>query len=77
MSGRRFTALEIVKLLKAREAGAKIADLCQQHGINEATFYRWQARYAGMTISDAEQLRALKDEEQHGSSTFAVESTGC
>lgn len=64
MIGRRLTAREIVEILKAKEAGAKTAELCRQHGIDEATFYRWKARYGGMTLLDGERLRALKDEEQ-------------
>ena len=29
------------------EAGARVADLCRKHGMSEATYYNWKAKYAG------------------------------
>ena len=42
--------------------GAKAADLCRKHGISEATFYNWKAKYGGMEVSEAKRLKALEDE---------------
>lgn len=49
-------------MLKEAEAGAKPAELCRRHGISEATYYNWKAKYAGMTISEARRLRELEKE---------------
>jgi putative transposase len=49
-------------VLKEAEAGAKPAELCRRHGISEATYYNWKAKYAGMTISEARRLRELEKE---------------
>ncbi|ANK94327.1 IS3 family insertion sequence transposase protein (plasmid) [Rhizobium sp. N6212] len=49
-------------MLKEQEAGAKVADLCRKHGISEATFYNWKAKYGGMEVSEAKRLKALEDE---------------
>lgn len=38
------------------------ADVCREHGIGPATFYRWKAKFGGLEISDARRLKALEDE---------------
>ncbi|MBE2992938.1 transposase [Sphingomonas sp. CFBP 13603] len=35
-----------------------------KHGISDATFYNWESRYGGMTVSEVARLRTLKDENQ-------------
>lgn len=47
-------------MLKEAEAGAKTKELCRRHGISEATFYNWKARFAGMTVSEARRLKELE-----------------
>ncbi len=62
MKKQRFTEGQIIAVLKEQEAGAKVADLCRKHGISEATFYNWKAKYGGMEVSEAKRLKALEDE---------------
>lgn len=62
MKGKRFTEEQIIRVLKESEAGAKTAELCRKHGISEATFYNWKAKYGGMTVSDAKRLKDLEAE---------------
>jgi putative transposase len=62
MKRKRFSDEQIIKVLKEAEAGAKPADLCRRHGISEATYYNWKAKYSGMTVSDARRLRELEQE---------------
>lgn len=56
---RRFTDEQIIGMLREHEAGVKTADLCRKHGLSEATFYKYKARYGGMTVSDARKLKDL------------------
>ena len=64
MPRRRFTEEQILAVLKAVEAGAKVADVCRQHGISDATFYTWRTKYAGLTLSELRRLKALEDENR-------------
>ena len=60
----RFTEDQIIGVLREHEAGVKTAELCRKHGINDATFYNWKAKYGGMTVSEAARLRTLEDENR-------------
>jgi len=40
----------------------KTADLCRKHGISEATFYNWKAKYGGLEVSEARRLKVLESE---------------
>ncbi|WP_416898655.1 MAG: transposase [Minwuia sp.] len=56
----RFTEEQIIGILKEQEAGQRAAGVCRRHGVNPATFHKWEARYAGLYVSDAKRLRALE-----------------
>ena len=62
MKRNRFTEEQIIGILKEQEAGAKATDLCRQHGVSSATFYKWKTKYGGLDVSEARRLKALEDE---------------
>ena len=62
MKRSRFTEEQIIGILKEQEAGAKTVDVCRKHGISDATFYKYKAKYGGMDVSDASKLQAPEDE---------------
>ena len=62
MKRSRFSDEQIIAIVKEQDAGSKTADLCRKHGISDATFYKWKARYGGLEVSQARRLRALGDE---------------
>ena len=59
-----FTEEQIIGILKEQEAGERTADVCRRHGISEATFYKYKAKFGGMEVSDARRLKALEDENR-------------
>ena len=64
MKRSRFTEEQIIAILREQETGVATAEVCRRHGISEQTFYRWKAKYSGMTVSDATKLKALEDENR-------------
>lgn len=59
---KRFSEEQIIRVLKEAEAGTKTSDLCRTHGISEAKFYNWKAKFGGMDVSDAKRLKQLEAE---------------
>lgn len=55
----RFSEEQIIAILREQEAGAKTADVCRKHGISDATFYKWKARFGGLEVSDTRRLKRL------------------
>ncbi len=62
MTRNRYTEEQIIGVLK--ESGAKTGELCRMHGISEATFYKWRAKYAGLTLNELKSLRSLEEENR-------------
>jgi putative transposase len=60
MKRARLTEERIIAVLKKHEAVTKTVDLALRHGISEATIYNWKAKFGGMDVSKAKQLKALE-----------------
>ena len=71
MKAKRFSEEQIIGVLKEADAGAKTKDFAGRHGISEATFYNWKAKYAGMTVSEARRLKELEAENSKLSGLLA------
>ena len=48
----RLTEEQIIAVLRKHDAGVKTAGLCRKHGISDATFYNWKAKFGGMAVSE-------------------------
>lgn len=59
-----FSTERIIGAINEVTAGAKVADVCRKLGISEVTFYRWTAKYGGMSVPDAKRLKDLEAENR-------------
>jgi putative transposase len=64
MKRSRFTDSQILALLKRVEAGTAVPDLCREHGISTATFYKWRRKYGGMDVSLMTRMKELEEEHR-------------
>ena len=71
MKTSRFSEHQIISILKQAEAGLKVADVCCEHGISQATFYKWKAKFGGMNSSDVKRLRDLEEENRRLKQMYA------
>lgn len=62
MKKSRFSEVQIVGIIKKQESGISVKDLCREHGISEATFYNWKAKYGGMPVSEVKRSKELEAE---------------
>ena len=63
MKAHQYTAEQIIKILEQAERGEQtIGAVCREHGVAEATFYRWRKTYAGMSVSEVQRLKELEKE---------------
>ena len=60
----RFSNEQIIAILREQEAGRSTAEVCRKHGVSNATFYKWKAKFGGMEVSEAKRLKTLEDENR-------------
>lgn len=60
----RFSEAQIISILKEIEAGQPVAETCRKHNVSLGTYYKWKAKYGGMSVSEAQTLRCVEDENR-------------
>jgi putative transposase len=73
MKKSRYTDSQIIAILKQNESGTSVADLCREHGMSSATFYKWRAKYGGMDASLMKRMKELEDENRRLKKMYAEE----
>jgi putative transposase len=71
MKKSRYTDSQIIAILKQAEAGTSVPDLCREHGMSDATFYKWRAKYGGMDASLMKRMKELEEENRRLKKMYA------
>jgi putative transposase len=71
MKKTRFSESQIVGILNQVEAGSAIQDICREHSISSATFYKWRAKYGGMDVSMMSRMKELEEENRRLKKMYA------
>ena len=73
MKRSKFTDSQIITILKENEAGVAVAELCRKHGMSDATFYNWRAKFGGMDVSMMRGMKELEEENRRLKKMYAEE----
>lgn len=71
MKKSRFTDSQIIAVLKQAEAGTPVPELCREHGISSATFYKWRSKFSGMEVSMVARMKELEEENRRLKKMYA------
>ena len=71
MKKSRYTDSQIINILKQAEAGTPVPELCREHGLSNASFYRWRAKYGGMNASLMARMKELEAENNRLKKMYA------
>lgn len=58
----RFSDSQIMSILKQAESGIPVPELCREHGMSSALFYKWRSKYGGMDTSMMARMKELENE---------------
>lgn len=67
----RFSEPQIMAILRQAEGGVPVPELCREHGMSTASFYKWRSKYGGMDASMISQMKALEDENRRLKKMYA------
>ena len=71
MKKSRYTDSQIISILKQAEAGTPVPELCREHGMSNASFYKWRAKYGGMDASLMARMKELEAENNRLKKMYA------
>jgi putative transposase len=73
MKKSRYSDNQILSILKQAETGIPVSELCREHGMSSASFYKWRAKYGGMDASLMRRLKELEEENRRLKKMYAEE----
>ena len=73
MKKSHYSDSQIMAILKQAEAGTPVPELCREHGMSSASFYKWRSKYGGMDASLMARMKELEDENRRLKKMYAEE----
>jgi len=71
MKTNRYSDPQILSILRQADGGVPVADLCREHGMSSASFYKWRAKFGGMDASMISQMKSIEEENRRLKKMFA------
>ena len=73
MKKSKYSDSQFISILKQAEAGTPVPELCREHNMSSATFYKWRSKFGGMDVPMMARLKELEDENRRLKKMYAVE----
>ena len=73
MTKSRFSDSQIISILKQAEGGTPVPELCREHGMSSAAFYKWRSKFGGMDASMMTRMKELEEENRRLKKMYAEE----
>ena len=64
MKNKQYSDAQSMEILKRAESGIPVSELCREHGMSNASFYKWRAKFGGMDASMISELKAMAEENR-------------
>ena len=71
MKKTRYSDAQIMSILKQAESGVAISELCREHGMSSASFYKWRAKFGGMGASMMSEMKDLAEQNRRLKKMYA------
>ena len=62
MAKGKHTEAQIIGALKQVDGGRRAEEVAREHGVSKHTIYSWKAKYGGLDVSEAQEVKQLRDE---------------
>ncbi len=64
MKKSKYSDAQIIAILKQAEGGVPVSELCREHGMSSANFYKWRAKFGGMDASLISEMKDMAEENR-------------
>ena len=71
MKNGRFTETQIMGILKQAEGGVPVSELCREHGMSSASFYKWRSKFGGMGLSLIAEMKDMAEQNRRLKKMYA------